>query len=200
MATPISTCPVIAGHSSVGKFKVILASIADPNLMKPRNPRSVYMTITVIIAIMRILGNPRNCWGFFIEFSTGMTAPIPSIANITVLQEELKSNQLKVSNDLKPCIPEEDRPFCVRDNGRLITNVQFGVKNVIQHNTESHQDESISTTRKRHQILQVTNLTDEQARYNHKNNVNSHTKLPSQKVIADVMECVGNKDNVDASS
>lgn len=46
---------------------------------------TAYRDITVAMAPFNTPGQPRKCCGFFIAFSTGITTPIPSIANITVL-------------------------------------------------------------------------------------------------------------------
>lgn len=70
--------------SSGGKFKVTLPLTSSPNRTYPRNPSEAYKIITVNMAIFKTPGQPKNCWGFAISFSTGMTAPIPSMAKITV--------------------------------------------------------------------------------------------------------------------
>lgn len=51
--------------------------------------------------VFKTPGHPKNLCGFFMEFSTGITALIPSNANITVLQQQkILSKQNLISDSI----------------------------------------------------------------------------------------------------
>jgi len=78
--------------SSVGRFRVMLPSVASWYLAYPRNPRKIYTSVTPDIPLLRTPQIPTKCCGIFMLFSRGITTPIASMAKIVMLKNCGKSS------------------------------------------------------------------------------------------------------------
>ena len=77
--------------SSVGIFSVILPLISSVYFKYPNTPNTVYKDTTIVIVMLRTLGQPRKWWGFFILFSTGITC---TKVNFLYIYIELKKQSI----------------------------------------------------------------------------------------------------------
>lgn len=60
----------MGAYQQLGKLRVMLAWVFDPNFMYPSVPREMYRMMTRDIAKYR---TQENCWGCFIWFLRGRT-------------------------------------------------------------------------------------------------------------------------------
>lgn len=95
--------------------------------------------------------------------------------------------------------PEKDRPFRPWNNHRLVCNRQRLLENVEQHNAEGDDDEEIGWARKRHEELQRADLAHQQDWNHDDEDVRANSHVPVEDIVADIVERVGDEDDVDAS-
>lgn len=110
-----------------------------------------------------------------------------------------KKNVKKFLISISSVLPEEHGPLCPRHNHRLIIQYQRLFEDIKQHDSEGHDDENVGGAGERHEELQRANLAHEEDGYHDDHDVESHGHAPSEQGIEDIVEGIGNEDDVYAA-
>lgn len=120
------------------------------------------------------------------------------MAKITVLQ-----NKIFVFTQIiihLPVSPEEDRPLRPIDDHRSVVKAQRLFEDIIENDTEGDDDENVCRTRERNEKLQRSDLSDYDDRHHDDDNVDSHTHIDVVDSVENIMEGVGDENDVNAAS
>lgn len=151
-----------------------IALTPAPKLIYPKNPISVYKRTTTIIAVFKTPGQPRNCCGFRIEFSIGITVPIPSIAKITVLKTVVNipfssiysrnSERFfvlieKLKKKFRIKLLKEERKWVPASKKWFVMGNQWKTEHIVKCDSKHDNNAHIGHCRKRYQVFQLSDFS-----------------------------------------